>query len=318
MLVQILLFFGVFLSVTASGLFALISFDRHRQTRALRLRRATDAAFQQARPARAPVPGVALATPASRGSGLIARLEAGLARSGLSVRPGELIGIAAVMTVLLWAGLIVLFGAPPVLLVLLAPLVAGAGIAFVVRVAQARRLAAFTDGLPEALDIFARGLKAGRPVADSLALVVANTTGPIAAEMDRCLGHLRIGRSLYETFARLAEHVRTPEVRFFATAVALQAETGGNLVETIENLAAQLRERRKLKKKIRALSAEARASAFVLGALPFVVGGAILVLNAGYLQPLVFDPRGRVMALLGLVGILAGVLMIVRMGKLDV
>lgn len=318
MLVQILLFFGVFLSVTATGLFALISFDRHRRMQALRLRRATDAAFRQARPAPPPVSGVALAATGTQGNSLFAALEAALARSGLSVSLGEVIGIAAVTTALLWAGLIALFGSPPVLLLLLAPLVAGAGIALVVRLAQARRLADFTESLPEALDIFARGLKAGRPVADSLALVVANTTGPIAVEMDRCLGHLRIGRSLNETFARLAEHVHTPEVRFFATAVALQAETGGNLVETIENLAAQLRERRKLKKKIRALSAEARASAFVLGALPFVVGGAILVLNASYLQPLVFDPRGRVMALLGLAGILAGVLMIVRLGKLDV
>ena len=86
----------------------------------------------------------------------------------------------------------------------------------------------------------------------------------------------------------------------------------------MENLAAQLRERRKLKQKARALSSEARASAVILAALPFAVGCVILFLNAGYLEPLVSDPRGRVMLGGGLISILVGILMMMRMGRLDV
>lgn len=127
-----------------------------------------------------------------------------------------------------------------------------------------------------------------------------------------------MGTSLPESLARLSARIQTPEVSFFAVATALQAETGGNLIETMEGLANQLRARRQLRKKARALTSEVRASTIILASLPFVVLLAIGVLNAGYLEPLYNDPRGRIMAAAAVTSIGVGIFMMTRMGKLDV
>ena len=115
--------------------------------------------------------------------------------------------------------------------------------------------------------VFARGLRAGCPVSSSLAIVFETSKGPLFREFSRCHNEICMGTTLPESLARLEARVPTAEVSFFTLATTLQAETGGNLIETIESLAAQLRERRKLRKKARALSSEARASAVVLAAL---------------------------------------------------
>ncbi len=188
----------------------------------------------------------------------------------------------------------------------------------ILNIAQNRYKAAFAADLPETLDIFARGLRAGRPVMDSMAIVVANSKGPILREFTRCHDEVRMGTTLAESLDRLSARLPLPEVTFFAVSTALQAETGGNLIETMENLAAQLRERRKLRKKARALSSEARASAVILASLPFAVALLLAVLNGAYLEPLYADPRGRVMSLTAITSIALGIFTMVRMGKLDV
>ena len=190
--------------------------------------------------------------------------------------------------------------------------------AFVLRIAKTRYMASFTADLPEALDVFARGMRAGRPISDSLSIVVDNTKGPIQRELSRCRDEISMGTNLPDSLHRLEARVPTTEVSFFSVATSLQAEVGGNLIETMESLATQLRERRKLRKKARALSSEARASAMILAALPFAVTLAISVLNASYIAPLYADPRGRVMALAALSSIALGVFIMIRMGKLDV
>jgi tight adherence protein B len=124
----------------------------------------------------------------------------------------------------------------------------------VVRIAKARYRAAFTEQLPESLDVFSRGRRAGQPVSSSLAIVVETSKGPLFREFSRCHNEICMGTTLPESLARLEARVPTAEVSFFTVATTLQAETGGNLIETIESIAAQLRERRKLRKKARALS----------------------------------------------------------------
>ena len=200
------------------------------------------------------------------------------------------------------------------------------GVALLIAKARARYRAGFTNGLPEALDVFARGLRAGRPIADSLSIVVENAaqdgaakaSDPIIREFTRCRNELRLGTSLATSLDRLSQRLPTPDVSFFAVATALQAETGGNLIETMENLAAQLRERRKLRRKARALSSEARASAAVLAALPLAVGLLLLVLNPTYLAPLWSDGRGQAMALGAVTMVGLGIGLMARMGKMDV
>ena len=151
-----------------------------------------------------------------------------------------------------------------------------------------------------------------------MAIVVDNAKGPILREFTKCRDEMRMGTTLPETLSRLETRIPTPEVSFFSVATSLQSETGGNLIETMEGLANQLRERRKLRRKARALSSEARASAMILAALPFAVALSIGLLNGAYLEPLYTDTRGQIMSLVAITSLAVGVGVMARMGKLDV
>ncbi len=301
------------LTFTALALGGLIVADRRRrrhQARLMRARRETDT-----RPNAEPRLRKRRADPAGR---LLTRVERQMAQSGLQIGLSSALMKLSIGVLAIYAGAVLGLGLHPLLAVPLALVVPVMTALLVLRIAKARYRAAFTVGLPEALDVFARGLRAGRPVADSLAIVVENAKGPVAREFARCRDEMRLGNGLAETLDRLSLRLPTSEVSFFAVSTALQSETGGNLIETMESLAAQLRERRKLRRKARALSSEARASALILAALPFAVGVLLAVLNFAYLAPLFSDPRGQVMALLAVVSIGLGILLMVRMGKLDV
>jgi len=116
----------------------------------------------------------------------------------------------------------------------------------------------------------------------------------------------------------IADRIGSQEARFIVVAAGLQVETGGNLVETLENLANMLRERRKLRKKAAALSAEVRVSAVVLSSLPFVIGLILWVVNAEYLQPLFSDARGRILSVVGLSFLGMGIFSMYKLSRLDV
>ncbi len=259
-------------------------------------------------------------TPAAKAEkhSLFVQVEAHLARTSLRVNMTELLVQMSMGGVGIYALLVLALGLHPLLAVLLAGLTPLICFALVLRIAQERYRSAFTAELPEALDVFARGLRAGRPVADSLGIVVETSKGPIQREFARCHDEICMGETLAKSLERLQARVATPEVSFFSVATSLQAETGGNMIETMENLAGQLRERRKLRKKARALSSEARASALILASLPFAVALSIAFLNAAYLAPLLHDPRGRIMAGTAIGSIGLGVFMMRQMGKLDV
>lgn len=303
------------LSATVFGsvaLAVLVRADRQRRRHLARLRRVRpEPSFQTAEPNRK-------ITERPAENSLTARIERHLAQTNLRVSVTELLVQVSLGAFALFALLVLLFGMfPPLGLALALGLPLGTAV-LVIRIAKARYQAAFTESLPEALDVFARGLRAGRPVSDSLSVVVATAKGPIQREFARCRDEISMGSSLHKSLARLEQRMPTAEVSFFAVATSLQAETGGNLIETMEGLAGQLRERRKLRKKARALSSEARASAVILAALPFAVGLAMAVLNAAYLEPLYADPRGRIMSVIALTSIGLGVFVMQRMGKLDV
>lgn len=290
----------------------LVHLDRRRrahQTRLNRLR--ADAELMPATPART-------SKNMQDRNGFFARIEQQLERTTLRLSVIELVVQISFAILGLYAVLVLLLGMHPLLVLPVA--IAGPVMLAIllVRMAKARYLHAFTAQLPEALDVFARGLRAGRPVSDSLSIVVETAKGAIQREFCRCHDEICMGAALPDSLKRLEARVPTPDVSFFAVATSLQAETGGNLIETMEGLAGQLRERRKLRKKARALSSEARASAVILAALPFAVAMILAVLNAAYLAPLVYDPRGQLMSLAALTSIGFGVFVMARMGKLDV
>lgn len=246
-----------------------------------------------------------------------ARIERELDRTTLRTSVPELAVQLAIGCLALYALAVLIGGVNPLLALPVALIVPLALAALVIRVAQDRYLRAFTADLPEALDVFARGLRAGRPITDSLSIVVDTAKGAVRAEFTRCHDEIRMGTALPDSLARLERRVPTPEVSFFAVATSLQVETGGNLIETMESLAAQLRERRKLRRKARALTSEARASAAILASLPFAVALLLATLNWSYLAPLALDPRGQVMSAAAVTSVGLGVFIMARMGKLD-
>ena len=298
-------------------LLAAVLADRHRRRHLARLQRA---ATGTARPALVVVKPRNRPTPEDAGplQRAVALLERLLDQSTLRLTVQEIILHSMIVVLGLYAVSVLLLGLSPLGALVATLVVYAAVFALVLRIARARYRAAFVAQLPEALDILARGLRAGRPITDSLAVVLDNISGPVQREFARCHNEIRMGHSLPDSFERLSQRLPLPEIVFFSVATTLQAETGGNLIETLESLASQLRERRKLRKKAHALSSEARASAVILAGLPFAVAVALALLNAGYLEPLYADPRGQIMSLVALCSIGLGIYVMIRMGKLNV
>ena len=158
-------------------------------------------------------------------------------------------------------------------------------------VARAQRIG---EQLPDALDLLARSLQAGHGLIEALRAVAEEVPAPLGPEFGRAWEEQNLGRDLRDVLSDLcARNPATFDLRIFTSAVLLQRDTGGNLVEILGTLARTLRERSTFRGRVRALTAEARFTGWVLGGLPFAVGGLILLVQPDYLRPLVEDPTGR-------------------------
>jgi len=156
-----------------------------------------------------------------------------------------------------------------------------------------RRQKMFTQHFANALDIVVRGIKSGLPVGECLAIIGRESPGPVGEEFRMMVEGQKIGLTMDEILRRGIERIPTPEYKFFAIVLTIQQQTGGNLAETLENLSRVLRERKKLRDKVKALSSEAKASAAIIGALPFFVMLAVQVMTPDYLVPLFTEPGGQ-------------------------
>ena len=181
-----------------------------------------------------------------------------------------------------------------------------------------RRLNRFTSLFPEAIDLIVRGLKSGLPVSESIRTVGAEVPDPIGVEFRTVSDGVGLGQSLEEALWEASKRLDTPEFKFFVVSLSIQRETGGNLAETLGNLADILRRRRQMRLKIKAMSSEARASAYILGSLPFVVFAAILIINPGYAMQLFEDPRGHVMLGAGFASLFTGALVMAKMIRFEI
>ncbi len=252
-----------------------------------------------------------------RKSGVMGLLEQRIREAGLSVSASTSLLIMACIALIIGSILVVTTSLAPVLIVLVS---AGCGWVLpnaIFDLLRGQRVRSFTEALPDCLDVFARGLRAGLPVGESLGLVSHHSTGIAHDEFRRCREEHRMGMPFDQALAGMADRLGTTEAQFIAVATNLQSETGGNLVETLENLANLLRERRKLRKKAAALSAEIRVSAVILSCLPFAIGLIIAILNPTYLHPLLEDPRGRLLALAGLVSLSLGIASMYKLSRID-
>lgn len=156
-----------------------------------------------------------------------------------------------------------------------------------------KRVQRFTSSFPDALELMVRGLRSGLPIAETLSVVAREVDGPVGEEFKLVGERIKIGKTMDQALAETAERLGTPEFQFFCITLNIQRETGGNLAETLANLSNVLRQRSQMKLKIKAMSSEAKASAWILGCLPFVVFGLITWLNFSYMESFFTpDPEG--------------------------
>jgi tight adherence protein B len=184
--------------------------------------------------------------------------------------------------------------------------------------AKTRRLEHFRDIFPDALDLIVRSVRAGLPVSEAVKIIGNEISDPVGNDFREVAANLMIGMSLEESLLLLQKRVPIAEIKYFAISLTIQQETGGNLAEILSNLANIMRKRIQIRKKIRALSSEARASALIIGALPFIVGLAIFALNRDYIEVLFVDDMGKLF-LGGAVGsIVIGGIVMSKMIRFDV
>jgi tight adherence protein B len=173
-----------------------------------------------------------------------------------------------------------------------------------------KRIKKFLASFPEAIDTMCRGLRSGLPVTESIAAVGREMPDPVGIEYRRISDAVRMGRSLDDAMWDVAKRINIPEFRFLIIAMAIQRETGGNLAETLGNLSDLIRRRRQLRLKIRAMSSEARASAMIIGSLPFVMFCILYLVNPDYMTAMLYERKGQIMLgfALGMIGLGAGVM----------
>jgi tight adherence protein B len=214
-------------------------------------------------------------------------------------------GLAAAGATVLFAERVMGFN--PVLVGLLGAAAAVAAPAVLLRLLQSRYQTKFLDPFPDALDLMCRAVRAGLPVFDAIEVAAREVAVPVADELHRTIEEMRIGVDIDEAMRHTADRIRVPDFRFFAVALKLQRRTGGALAETLTNLSSVIRRRKEIRLKTRALTAESKASATVLGVLPFAIGALLFLLNPQMMSVLFNDPRGRFMLGMAILSLAVGV-----------
>jgi tight adherence protein B len=217
-----------------------------------------------------------------------------LAQSGLPWTKRQFIIISASLGVVVFVGTY-LFDVGSIPAVLLG-FAAGFGLPrWILSYLKKRREAKFIDRFPDAIDVVVRGIKAGLPLGDSLRVIAAEALEPIRTEFRLILETQAVGVPLGEACAKLFERMPLPEANFFAIVISIQQKSGGNLSEALGNLSTVLRDRKKMKGKIKAMSTEARVSAAIIGALPVGVMSLIYLSSPDYITVLWTDRLGQIM-----------------------
>jgi tight adherence protein B len=192
-------------------------------------------------------------------------------------------------------------GAPLLLSLLLGIFVGIGGPHFIIGKMITRRLNKFNSNFPDAIELMVRGLRSGLPITETLGIVAGEIAGPVGVEFRMVSDKMKIGRTMESALQDTADRMGTAEFQFFVITLAIQRETGGNLAETLSNLADVLRKRAQMKLKIRAMSSESKASAYIIGSLPFVVFGLVWMINPGYMGKFFTDERLMVGGIGGLI-----------------
>ena len=217
-----------------------------------------------------------------------------------------------VIAILVFKGLPLLYALPFGLLV-------GVGLPhMVVSKLIKRRVAKFTNNFPDAIELMVRGLRSGLPITETLGIVAGEIIGPVGVEFRIVADKMKIGRTMEAALQDTADRLGTYEFQFFVITLAIQRETGGNLAETLSNLADVLRKRAQMKLKIRAMSSESKASAYIVGSLPFIVFGLVYMMNPKYMGGFFTDQRLMVAGIGGMIWMGIGAAIMAKMVNFEI
>ena len=181
-----------------------------------------------------------------------------------------------------------------------------------------RRSNAFGKHFPEAIALMVRGLKSGLPVTETFQIVAQEVPDPVGVEFRQISDQIRLGHPPEQALWDAAKRTETAELKFLVVTLSIQRETGGNLAETLENLDNILRRRRQMKLKVKAMSSEARASAMIIGALPFIMVGILSVVNSAYISLLFTTERGHHLLIAAACSMSFGIAVMTKMVKFDI
>jgi Flp pilus assembly protein TadB len=179
--------------------------------------------------------------------------------------------------------------------------------ALLVQLVKSRYRRQFLEIFPDALDLIVRAVRAGLPAPEAIELASRESRAPVGVEFERMLDELRIGTDMEEALQHAADRIRIPDFQFFVVSLVLQRQTGGGIADTLANLSTIIRQRKALRQKGRALSAEAQASAAIVASTPFIAGVGLFVVNRELMSVLFIDPRGRFMLELAIGALLSGI-----------
>jgi tight adherence protein B len=188
---------------------------------------------------------------------------------------------------------------------------------FILNRIRKRRIKKFVDIFPNAMDIIVRGIKAGLPLTDCLRVIASDTQEPVRTEFRIILETQQMGLPIAEAAERLPQRVPIPEANFFAIVIAIQARSGGNLSEALGNLSRVLRERKKMRGKIGAMAMEAKASAIIIGIVPFMVTFLLYLSSPNYISLLWTTTHGKVITAIALSWMSIGMAMMKKMISFD-
>ncbi len=239
------------------------------------------------------------------GMGKIENLQRSLLQADIFMSPTNFLGLVSLLGIGGFAALL-LAGKWPLGIPVGAAL--GSVPFLVVKLRKQRKSSQFEKQMPECMELLARSLRAGHALPSSIELCSKEIAPPLGLELKIVYEEQRLGLGVNEALRRMGDRVDCQDLQFFITAVMLQTETGGNLAEILENIGYLIRERLKLKGKIQALTAEGRFSALILACLPFVVFGALTILNRNYIDILFNEPVGFQLIAAGLMSLFMGVL----------
>jgi tight adherence protein B len=241
------------------------------------------------------------------------KLRQFLQQSGMDITPGNLVSISIAVTV--GVLLVCLLLPIPGLASLLTAMVCGSVPVIVIAVKRQKRFSKFDEQFPEAINLLARTVRAGHAFTTGLELISTEMPSPVSEEFRRAYEQQNLGLPLREALQNLLLRVPLPDVHVFVTALIIQRETGGNLAEILDNLSSVIRDRFKLMRQVRVLTAQGRTSLYVLTAMPPLIALTLYAVSPGYISRLFTDPLGHKMLAAAVVLQVMGYLVISRIVK---